>query len=659
MGCCQARENSETVQTKIVSPSSNDKSSPIEVNIDKLLVTREDNRYPSLRCGHNLRFIGDISLLTQIYVCSTTREVHAVFQKILSSNGLSKEISIRGGGHCYEGFVTLGKNIIIDISSVKHRNLSLQQDNKEYYAIGSGNTNWEGVKYLFKEHGVCLPGGSCYSVGFGGHIVGGGYGLLSRKYGLTVDYLAGVELVYTQNGRTARCKQFFDTFESKDNGNEIKENKESKEEDEETNNNNNIDNNGISDKDVVWAHKGGGGGNFGVITTYYFDNLPKAPAKVLYVTRAWTWDQMKGSQLGENDKHGFNYSYTPFRLLMKRFGQFWIDHVDYRDGVKQDGINKDNKYIWFNDKLNYNDMFSELSIGTNYNNKGQIGVNVQWAIDESNDNVSYISMVKDAIEHFYEYLVPTSTKLWHTEKDKHITNAEELFINDSNIDDQSVILFPQLTKFTNGHLQWNVDTLEINEYPWLIATQGMGGSGKSQCFKNKSCYMLDGFSQHEVNTIIKHNNWKRFIDFGNKYKNISSLLQIDSYGGIINAKKSHETAVPQRSSVMKLQYQIYWPKQTLTGDVGGEDYSIACLKWMREYYMTMYDEYKYKEPWDYNGNKHVDGCYVNYCDIDLKDWPRLYYGQRNYAKLQRVQRYLNPNKVFSHQQSIGKFDGIK
>ena len=635
MGCCQSPENSEIVQTKIVSPSAKDTfGTNTEVNIDKLLVTREDNRYQSLRCGHNLRFVGDISLLTQIYVCTTTREVHAVFQKILSTHGLSKEISIRGGGHCYEGFVTLGKNIIIDISSVKHRHVSLHHDNKEYYAIGSGNTNWEGVKYLFKKHGVCLPGGSCYSVGFGGHIVGGGYGILSRKYGLTVDYLAGVELVYTQNGKTAKCKQFFDTFESKNNiinddginityGNEIKENKQN-EEDEQIN---------ISDKDVVWAHKGGGGGNFGVITTYYFDNLPKAPAKVLCITLDWTWDQMRGSKLRRKDKDGFDYGYEPFRLFMTRFGQFWIDHVDYRDGVKQEGINKDNKYIWFDDKLNYNDMFSELKIFTNYNNNGQICVNVQWAIDESNDNVSYISTVKDAIKHFYAYLVQSDI-----DKDK----AKHADISNINI---------------------NGEELVIEEYPFLVATQAMGGNGKSECFKNKSCYMLDGFTDHEVNTIIKYNNRKRFIDFGDKNcKGIYSFLQVDSYGGIINATKPHETAVSHRSSVMKLQYQIHWPKQTLTGSgagVGGEDYSIACLKWIREFYMTMYDECKYKEPWDYNGNKHVDGCYVNYCDIDLKDWPTLYYGQRNYAKLQRVQRYLNPKKVFSHQQSIGKFDGIK
>ena len=46
-----------------------------------------------------------------------------------------------------------------------------------------------------------------------------------------------------------------------------------------------------------------------------------------------------------------------------------------------------------------------------------------------------------------------------------------------------------------------------------------------------------------------------------------------------------------------------------------------------------------------------DGCYVSYCDSDLKDWQYLYY-KENYERLQRVKREWDPLNVFYHGQSI-------
>eukprot|EP01084_Bolivina_argentea_P253075 424992_1 len=212
-----------------------------EQSIDpsSLIVTPDNNRYASLIHGFNLRFFGQRDVLKKIYVCSNTKEVHSALQDILNNNldkKIKRRVTIRGGGHCYEGFVTDGTDVIIDISSMK----KAERTNK-YIAIESGFTNWEGVKYLFKQDGLCLPGGSCYSVGFGGHIVGGGYGLLSRKYGLTIDYLAGIELIYSIDNKTAICRTFLENNDAND---EVTK--------------------------VVWAHKGCGGGNYGIITKYYF-----------------------------------------------------------------------------------------------------------------------------------------------------------------------------------------------------------------------------------------------------------------------------------------------------------------------------------------------------------------------------------------------------
>src|SRR5260370_37134008 len=57
------------------------------------------------------------------------------------------------------------------------------------YRIAAGASLGEVYTDLFKRYNVTLPGGTCTSVGAGGHISGGGYGLLSRLHGLTSDWL--------------------------------------------------------------------------------------------------------------------------------------------------------------------------------------------------------------------------------------------------------------------------------------------------------------------------------------------------------------------------------------------------------------------------------------------------------------------------------------
>lgn len=104
--------------------------------------------------------------------------------------------------------------------------------------------------------GVTITAGSCYSVGLGGHVVGGGYGVLSRLHGLSVDQLAAVDVVVVDAAGTVdlvhASPQDADTA------------------------------------DLFWAHTGGGGGTFGVIVTYWFAQLPSPPVDVeLAVT---TWD---------------------------------------------------------------------------------------------------------------------------------------------------------------------------------------------------------------------------------------------------------------------------------------------------------------------------------------------------------------------------------
>ena len=100
---------------------------------------------------------------------------------------------VRGSGHCYEDFVFNDQTLaVIDVSLLNE--IGFDAQNGVYYAQ-SGGTNWDLYRHLYWRYGLTLPAGSCYSVGLGGHIRGGGYGLLSRQFGLTVDWLTGVRVV--------------------------------------------------------------------------------------------------------------------------------------------------------------------------------------------------------------------------------------------------------------------------------------------------------------------------------------------------------------------------------------------------------------------------------------------------------------------------------
>ncbi|MCF7352517.1 FAD-binding protein, partial [Escherichia coli] len=82
----------------------------------------------------------------------------------------------------------------------------------------------------------------------------------------------------------------------------------------------------------------------------------------------------------------------------------------------------------------------------------------------------------------------------------------------------------------------------------------LNGSGANQRGKYKSAYMKRGFTAREAQRIYAHlTRTMPGVDLS------QSLLQVDSYGGAINkAERIGDTAVPQRASIMKLQYQTYW-----------------------------------------------------------------------------------------------------
>ncbi|MGN6532567.1 MAG: FAD-binding oxidoreductase [Ginsengibacter sp.] len=189
------------------------------------LYKKGDAEYDVLRKGFNRRIN---KYPEAIALCKTTEEaVQAVAYGI--QNKLS--ISIKSGGHSFEGFSCNNEGLVIDLSSMN----KVTWENENTVNIEPGCTLSQLYDIILPKNKI-LPAGSCGNVGIAGLTLGGGYGLFSRKFGLTCDSLQEITMV---DGR----------------GNIIYSK---------------------NDPELLWACKGGGNGNFGVITSLKF-SLNQAP----------------------------------------------------------------------------------------------------------------------------------------------------------------------------------------------------------------------------------------------------------------------------------------------------------------------------------------------------------------------------------------------
>ncbi|AGK96701.1 FAD-binding oxidoreductase [Clostridium pasteurianum] len=138
-------------------------------------------------------------------------------------------LRIRSGGHNYEGLSVVDAGIVIDVSDM---NKVVEVDHKRNtVTVQTGIRNIALYNALWSE-GLVVPSGVCPTPGIGGVTLGGGHSILSRPWGLTLDNLLELEMVNAE-GRVIHAS---DDHRS----------------------------------DLFWASRGGGGGNFGVCTSFKF-----------------------------------------------------------------------------------------------------------------------------------------------------------------------------------------------------------------------------------------------------------------------------------------------------------------------------------------------------------------------------------------------------
>ena len=162
--------------------------------------------------------------------CTSTADVAAVI-RLARAEGM--DLSVRGGAHSAPGFGTNDGGLVIDLSPL--HDVMVDADARTVRA--GGGCTWETFNDATHAYGLATTGGIIGSTGIAGLTLGGGIGYLSRKYGLSCDNLISAEVV-TADGDVVTASA-------------------------------------TEHPDLFWALRGGGG-NFGVVTTFEYRLHPVA-----------------------------------------------------------------------------------------------------------------------------------------------------------------------------------------------------------------------------------------------------------------------------------------------------------------------------------------------------------------------------------------------
>ncbi|MFF3375476.1 FAD-binding oxidoreductase [Streptomyces sp. NPDC002680] len=207
-------------------------------DLDGPLVRPGDASWPAARQLYNTRFDG-LKPAAVAYV-SHADDIRTALSY---ARAHSVPVAIRNGGHSYAGWSSGNGRLVIDVSKLNRVRAS-----GGTAVVGAGSKLIDVYRAL-TARGVTIPAGSCPTVGVSGLTLGGGHGVVSRAYGLTCDSLTQATLI-TADGRELTA-------------------------------------NASENKDLFWALRGAGNGNFGVVTELHFRTHPAPQAVSAYMS--WPW----------------------------------------------------------------------------------------------------------------------------------------------------------------------------------------------------------------------------------------------------------------------------------------------------------------------------------------------------------------------------------
>ncbi|MEV7346561.1 FAD-binding oxidoreductase [Streptomyces sp. NPDC093544] len=209
-------------------------------DLDGTLIRPGDATWPAAHQLYNTRF--DTLKPTAVAYVANADDIRTT---MAYARAHAIKISIRNGGHSYGGWSSGNDRLVIDVSKLNQIRASANEA-----VVGAGSKLIDVYRALSAK-GVTIPAGSCPTVGVSGLTLGGGHGVVSRAYGLTCDSLTQATLIMADG------KQ--------------------------------LTTNATDHKDLFWALRGAGNGNFGIVTELRYKTHPAPQAVSAYMT--WPWSK--------------------------------------------------------------------------------------------------------------------------------------------------------------------------------------------------------------------------------------------------------------------------------------------------------------------------------------------------------------------------------
>jgi FAD/FMN-containing dehydrogenase len=197
--------------------------------LEDSIVGPGDPRYDEARAVHNGMIDRHPALIVR---CSSPGDVA---RTIAFARANAAPIAVRGGGHNGGGLGVVDDGVVIDLAGMTE--VAVDAD-AQTVRVGGGCT-WGEVDRVTAEHGRATPSGIISTTGVGGLTLGGGIGHLTRRYGLTIDSLVGADVVLADGSQVHASAD--------------------------------------EHPELFWALRGGGG-NFGVVTSFEFRTHPVGAA---------------------------------------------------------------------------------------------------------------------------------------------------------------------------------------------------------------------------------------------------------------------------------------------------------------------------------------------------------------------------------------------
>ena len=191
------------------------------------LIEPGDERYEQERKVYNAMIDRKPRMIAR---CADVADVIAALQFARKQH---IQVSVRGGGHNAGGLGVWDDCLVIDLSPIKYVHVD---PDTNMVRVGGGCT-WGDVDHAMHAFGLAVPSGIISTTGVGGLTLGGGIGYLTRKFGLTIDNLLAADVVLADGSFVVASPD--------------------------------------QNPDLFWAIRGGGG-NFGVVTSFLFRAYPGA-----------------------------------------------------------------------------------------------------------------------------------------------------------------------------------------------------------------------------------------------------------------------------------------------------------------------------------------------------------------------------------------------